>query len=69
MTPTGNGGPINFLEHTGPMKWNLHSIWSNGTGTKSDLAKYYDEIKRFDFYIGEVVQGIKSTKRGWTIPW
>lgn len=35
---------------------------SNGTGTKSDLAKYYDEIKRFDFYIGEVVKELKAQK-------
>ena len=27
----------------------------NGEETKVDLAKYYDEIKRFDHYIGEVI--------------
>jgi arylsulfatase A-like enzyme len=35
---------------------------SNGAETKSDLAKYYDEIKRFDFYIGEVVNELKTQK-------
>ena len=31
----------------------------NGTGTKSDLGKYYDEIKRFDFFIGLVNEELK----------
>jgi N-sulfoglucosamine sulfohydrolase len=29
---------------------------ADGNGTKADLASYYDEIKRFDFYIGEVIR-------------
>lgn len=28
---------------------------ANGNDTKVDLAKYYDEIKRFDYYIGKVI--------------
>jgi arylsulfatase A-like enzyme len=32
----------------------------NGDGTKTDLAKYYDEIKRFDHYIGEVEKELKQ---------
>jgi len=35
---------------------------ADGAETKSDLAKYYDEIKRFDFYIGEVVNELKTQK-------
>ncbi|RAV27799.1 sulfatase family protein [Sinomicrobium soli] len=27
--------------------------------TRADLARYYDEIRRFDFYIGEVVKELK----------
>jgi N-sulfoglucosamine sulfohydrolase len=33
---------------------------AQGEGTKSDFAKYYDEIKRFDHYIGEVVKTLKE---------
>jgi len=32
----------------------------NGPETKLDLAQYYDEIKRFDHHIGEVVQELKA---------
>ena len=33
---------------------------ANGEPTKIDLAKYYDEITRFDFYIGEIVKELKA---------
>lgn len=33
---------------------------SKGNGTKADLAKYYDEIKRFDFYIGKVIEELET---------
>ena len=29
-------------------------------GTRQDLAHYYDEIKRFDYFIGEVVAKLKE---------
>ena len=32
---------------------------ANGNRTKQDLAKYYDEIKRFDHSIGEVINTLK----------
>lgn len=32
----------------------------NGMDTKVDLAKYYDEIKRFDHYIGTVEEELKN---------
>jgi N-sulfoglucosamine sulfohydrolase len=28
--------------------------------TRYDLAKYYDEIERFDYYIGEVAETLKQ---------
>lgn len=31
----------------------------NGQNTKTDLAKYYDEIARFDDYIGQIVDELK----------
>ena len=34
----------------------------SGQQTKEDLAKYYDEIHRFDHYIGEVVAELKAQK-------
>ncbi len=33
---------------------------AKGIETKKDLVKYYDEITRFDHYIGEVVQKLKE---------
>ena len=34
----------------------------NDSATKKDLADYYDEIKRFDNYVGEVVKTLKNQK-------
>jgi N-sulfoglucosamine sulfohydrolase len=33
---------------------------ANGAETRSDLAQYYDEIKRFDHYVGEVVRELED---------
>jgi len=33
---------------------------TQGNRTKKDLAQYYDEITRFDHYIGEVVKSLKA---------
>lgn len=35
---------------------------STDTATQSDLAKYYDEVYRFDHYIGQVVDELESQK-------
>ncbi|MFY0652362.1 MAG: sulfatase [Cyclobacteriaceae bacterium] len=35
---------------------------SDGDDTKKDLGQYYDEIKRFDYYIGEIVKILKEQK-------
>lgn len=32
---------------------------ANGDETKQDLVKYYDEIKRFDYHIGEVIKELE----------
>ena len=34
----------------------------NDEPTKIDMARYYDEIKRFDHHIGEVVATLKNKK-------
>jgi N-sulfoglucosamine sulfohydrolase len=33
---------------------------ADGNETRTDLARYYDEIKRFDYYIGEVVNELQT---------
>ena len=33
---------------------------ANGNETKADLAKYYDEIKRFDYSIGKVLNELRA---------
>ena len=33
---------------------------ADGAETRKDLAKYYDEIARFDFYIGEVIKELQA---------
>lgn len=33
---------------------------ADGDGTKTDLGKYYDEIKRFDYFIGQVNKELKK---------
>ena len=35
---------------------------ANGPETRQDLARYYDEIFRFDHYVGEVVNELKAQK-------
>lgn len=35
---------------------------ADAEATKNDLAKYYDEIKRFDYFIGEVVKELDNQK-------
>ncbi|MBC8766607.1 sulfatase [Arenibacter sp. BSSL-BM3] len=55
-------GPNKFSGAHRPDEMEPPFYLSNGPGTKSDLAKYYDEIKRFDFYIGEVVKELKAQK-------
>ena len=56
-------GPNEFSGTHRPDDLEAPFYLSNGAETKSDLAKYYDEIKRFDFYIGEVVKELKTQKQ------
>jgi arylsulfatase A-like enzyme len=55
-------GPNTFTGTHTPNELEPPFYLSNGPGTKLDLAQYYDEITRFDFYIGEVVQELKAQK-------
>lgn len=55
-------GPNKFSGTHQPSQLKPPFYLSDGDETKADLAKYYDEIKRFDFYIGEVVQELKAQK-------
>lgn len=53
-------GPNEFSGSHAPDEINPPFYLANGKETKSDLAKYYDEIKRFDFYIGIVIEELES---------
>lgn len=53
-------GPNKFSGTHQPNQLEPPFYLSNGNETRADLAKYYDEIKRFDFYIGEVVKELKT---------
>ncbi len=55
-------GPNTFTGTHAPNELQPPFYLSNGAGTKQDLAQYYDEITRFDFYIGEVVKELKAQK-------
>lgn len=43
-----------------PDKINPPFYLADGKETKTDLAKYYDEIKRFDFHIGKVIEELEA---------
>ncbi len=49
-------GPNEFSGTHDPNKIDPPFYLANGNETRKDLAKYYDEIKRFDYYIGEVIK-------------
>ncbi len=49
-------GPNEFSGTHKPTEITPPFYLANGNETKVDLAKYYDEIKRFDYYIGEVIK-------------
>lgn len=53
-------GPNEFSGTHSPDEITPPFYLSNGAGTKTDLAKYYDEIKRFDFYIGETIKELEA---------
>jgi N-sulfoglucosamine sulfohydrolase len=53
-------GPNDFSGVHNPDSINPPDYLVNGPGTKMDLAQYYDEVKRFDHHIGEVVKELKT---------
>ncbi len=53
-------GPNKFTGTHNPYKITPPFYLADGKETKADLAKYYDEIKRFDHYIGEVIKELKT---------
>ncbi len=55
-------GPNEFSGTHSPDEITPPFYFSDGEETKADLGKYYDEIKRFDYYIGEVVKELKAQK-------
>ena len=57
-----NWGPNEFAGAHDPDMIAPPSYLSDDKETRLDLAKYYDEIKRFDHYIGEVVRELHNQK-------
>lgn len=49
-----------FSDTHDPKKLDVPETLVDSDSTRSDLAKYYDEIKRFDYYIGLVVQELQA---------
>ena len=52
-------GPNEFSGTHDPLRVDPPVYLANSLPTKKDLAQYYDEITRFDFYIGEVERELK----------
>ncbi len=52
-------GPNEFRGAHDPEKVEPPVFLANARATREDLAQYYDEIKRFDHYIGEVENELK----------
>lgn len=57
-----NWGPNEFAGAHNPNQITPPTYLADDDATKMDLAKYYDEIKRFDYYIGEVVRELQYQK-------
>jgi len=53
-------GPNEFSGTHDPSNIIPPSYLANGEKTREDLAKYYDEITRFDYYIGLVVSELEN---------
>ena len=52
-------GPNKFSETLDPAQVEVPATLVDNDSTRSDLSKYFIEIKRFDFYVGEVVKELK----------
>lgn len=57
-----NWGENKFQGTHDPNRIHPPEYLTQGTRTKQDLASYYDEIARFDYYIGEVVNELQNQK-------
>ncbi len=55
-------GPNEFSGTHDPGEIIVPAYLSNDLETKNDLAKYYDEVYRFDHFIGEVIDELESQK-------
>lgn len=55
-------GPNKFTGAHNPDEITSPFYLANGKGTRTDLAMYYDEINRFDYYIGEVIKELEDQK-------
>ena len=53
-------GENKFSKTHNPYQINVPLTLFDNDSTRTDLAKYYDEIKRFDYSVGEVVQELKK---------
>lgn len=60
MDPHRPWGPNEFSGTHRPGDIRPPFYLADEPGTREDLAKFYDEIKRFDHYIGEVVSELKK---------
>ncbi|MBC9798226.1 sulfatase family protein [Sinomicrobium weinanense] len=55
-------GENEFSDTHDPEEIEVPATLIDDDSTRIDLARYYDEIKRFDFHIGEVVKELKKQK-------
>lgn len=55
-------GPNSFAGIHVPEQLTIPYYLHNGPETKKDFGQYYDEISRFDFYIGEVIKVLDKQK-------
>lgn len=53
-------GPNTFAGTHKPDTLSVPDIFVDAPDTRKDLAQYYDEIKRFDFHIGMVVEALRN---------
>lgn len=53
-------GPNEFSGTHNPEEITVPFYLADGKETKEDLAKYYDEIKRFDYFIGKVTDELRE---------
>ena len=49
-----------FLERHDPDKVNIPKYLAEGQGTRQDIARYYDEIARLDYHVGEIEKELEK---------